>query len=116
MIRTLQVKVENTGKAVNQGYILATDLADYLVKKGEAFRTAYDVVARLVSYAVGKSKSFAQLSLTEYKEFSPLFGEDVYSITTESSIAARDVTGGTAPKQVERALVAARKIVEQGEF
>ena len=116
MIRTLQVKAENTGKAVNQGYILATDLADYLVKKGEAFRTAHDVVARLVSYAMEKGKSFAQLSLSEFKEFSPLFGDDVYLITIESSIAARDVTGGTAPKQVERALAAARKIVEQGEF
>ena len=116
MIRTLQVKAENTGKAVNQGYILATDLADYLVKKGEAFRTAHDIVARLVSYAAGKGKPFAQLSLSEFKKFSPLFGDDVYSITIESSIAARDVTGGTAPKQVERALAAARKIVEQGEF
>jgi len=116
MIRTLQVKTENTEEAVKRGYILATDLADYLVKKGEAFRTAHDIVARLVSYTVAKGKLFAQLSLSEFKEFSPLFGDDVYLITIESSIAARDVAGGTAPKQVEWALAAARKIVEQGEF
>ena len=112
MIRTLRVKAENTGKAIEQGYILATDLADYLVKKGEAFRTAHDIVARLVSYAVGKGKSFAQLSLSEFREFSPLFGEDVYSITVGSSLVARDVTGGTAPRQVEQALAAAKKIVD----
>jgi len=111
MIRTLKVKAENTGRAVKQGYILATDLADYLVKKGEAFRTAHDIVARLVSYAVEKSKSFGELSLTEYKGFSPLFEEDVRSITVESSIAARDVIGGTAPRQVEKALAKAKELM-----
>ena len=110
MLATLQVKAENTGQAVKQGYILATDLADYLVKKGEAFRTAHDIVARLVSHVMKKGKLFNELSLAEYKDFSPLFGEDVYSITVESSLASRDVTGGTAPKQVERALAAAKKI------
>ena len=68
-------------------------------------------MGRLVSYAVGKGKSFGQLSPAEYKDFSPLFGEDVYSISVESSIAARDIVGGTAPKQVERALAAAKKII-----
>jgi len=111
MVRTLKVKAENTGQAANRGYILATDLADYLVKKGEAFRTAYDIVARLVSYATERGKSFSQLSLDEYKKFSPLFENDVYSITVESSIAARDIVGGTAPRQVDRALATAKKIV-----
>jgi len=111
MVKTLRVKAENIEQAAKRGYILATDLADYLVKKGEAFRTAHDIVARLVNYAMGKGKPFSGLSLSEYKEFSPLFGEDVYSITLESSIAARDVIGGTAPKQVERALENAKKII-----
>ncbi len=111
MVKTLRVKAKNMEQAVKQGYILATDLADYLVKKGEPFRTAHDIVGRLVSYAMAKGKSFGELSLTEYKGFSPLFGEDVYSITAESSIAARDVTGGTAPKQVEQALAAAKKMI-----
>jgi len=111
MVATLRVKAENTGQAVRQGYILATDLADYLVKKGAAFRTAHDVVARLVSYAVKKGKTFNELGLAEYKDFSSLFDEDVYSITVESSLAARDVIGGTAPKQVARALADAKKII-----
>jgi len=114
MIRTLRVKAENTEQAVKRGYILATDLADYLVKKGEPFRTAHDIVARLVSYAMEKGKSFSELSLTEYKVFSSLFGEDVYSITIESSIAARDVIGGTAPRQVDQALATAKKMI--GDF
>ena len=114
MVKTLRVKAENTEQAVKQGYILATDLADYLVKKGEPFRTAHDIVGRLVSYAVEKGKSFSDLSLAEYKGFSPLFGEDVYSITVDSSVAARDVIGGTAPRQVERALDNARKKI--GDF
>ena len=113
LVKTLRVKAENAGQAVRRGYILATDLADYLVKKGEPFRTAHNIVGRLVSYAMEKGKSLSELSLTEYKEFSPLFGEEVYSITIESSIAARDNTGGTAPKQVERALAIAKKIVRE---
>ncbi len=111
MVNTLRVKAKSTEQAVKQGYILATDLADYLVKKGEPFRTAHDIVARLVSYATGQGKSFAELSLSEYKRFSPQFSEDVYAITVESSIAARDVFGGTAPKQVEQALASAKKLI-----
>ncbi|MFC1955845.1 argininosuccinate lyase [Chloroflexota bacterium] len=112
MVTTLRIKAENTGRVASQGYILATDLADYLVRKGETFRTAHGIVARLVSYALEKGKSFSELGLAEYKGFSGLFDEDVYSITVESSLAARDVIGGTAPKQVERALAAARKTLE----
>ncbi len=111
IVETLKVNAENTERAAKQGYILATDLADYLVKKGEAFRNAHDIVARLVSYAVEKDKSFSELNLTEYKEFSPLFDDDVYSITVESSLAARDSTGGSAPKRVAEALSRAKKII-----
>jgi argininosuccinate lyase len=111
MVKTLKVKAENTRRAAEQGYILATDLADYLVKKGEAFRTAHEIVARLVSYAMEKGKAFSDLSLAEYKKFSPLFGKDIHSITIESSIAARDVVGGTAPRQVAQALAKAKRII-----
>jgi len=111
MVKTLRVKADNMGLRVKQGYILATDLADYLVKKGETFRTAHNIVGKLVSYAVGKGKSLGEISLAEYKKSSPLFEEDIYSVTAESSIAARDVIGGTAPKQVSRALAAARKTI-----
>jgi argininosuccinate lyase len=113
LVATLRVKSENTERAVKRGYILATDLADYLVRKGAAFRTAHDIVAKLVSQAIDKGKLFSELSLSEYQEFSPLFDKDVYAITVDSSLAARDVIGGTAPKQVAQALAAARKILRE---
>ncbi len=111
MIKTLKVKGGNTERAAKQGYILATDLADYLARKGEAFRTAHDIVARLVRYAMEKDKSFGELGLAEFKKFSPLFEDDVYSITVESSLSARDNVGGTAPEQVEKALSRAKKVI-----
>jgi len=115
MVGTAKFNVDRAEQAVGRGYLLATDLADYLVKKGESFRSAHDIVARLVSYAIEKGKSFPELSLSEYKKFSPLFEDDVYSITIESSIAARDVVGGTAPKQVGWALANAKKIIKDAE-
>jgi len=96
MIKTMRIKAQNTRRATEQGYILATDVADYLVKKGETFRSAHGIMGRLVSYAAEKSKSLSEISLAEYKKFSPLFKRDVYSITVESSLASREHTGGTA--------------------
>jgi len=114
MVSTLKVRGENTRKAAERGYILATDLADYLVRKGEAFRAAHEIVARLVNYAVKKGITFAELNINEYKKLSPLFEKDVYQITVESSLAARDVIGGTAPGRVKQALVKARRMVGRG--
>jgi len=111
MIKTVKVNAETTKKAAGRGYILATDLADYLVQKGEAFRKAHEIVGRLVNYASDKGKSFAELNLSEYKTFSPLFETDVRKITIESSLAARNIPGGTAPPQVKKALAKARRLM-----
>ena len=108
MIKTIKVNTRRVREDIKD-YILATDLADYLVKKGMPFRKAHSVVAKLSEYAINDEKSFRQLSLSEYRDFSPLFDKDVYNITLESSIAARDVVGGTAPNQVETALRKAKK-------
>ncbi|MBI4286570.1 MAG: argininosuccinate lyase [Chloroflexi bacterium] len=113
-IRTLEFKPESMRQPVDRGYILATDIADYLVKKGAAFRTAHSIVGKLVSYASEKKMSLKQLSMEEYQRFSPLFGEDVFSITVASSLAARDVPGGTAPRRVAEALAKAKRIMEAG--
>jgi len=113
MLKTIKVKPEATAGAVGRGYILATDLADYLTQKGEPFRKAHEIVGQLVSYAADAGKSLAELGLEEYRQFSPLFAEDVHAITVESSLAARDVAGGTAPKQVRRALSQARRIIKE---
>ena len=111
LVGTLKMNAANAKKALEKGYILATDLADYLVKKGMAFRAAHEAVAKLVTYAVEQDKPLAKLTLTEYKKFSKLFEKDVFSISVESSLAARDVSGGTAPKQVAKALAAAKKAI-----
>ena len=108
MVATLRVNAANAERAVRQGYLLATDLADYLVKKGAAFRAAHETVARLVNDAVATGKSLSELTIEEYRGFSPLFAEDVLEITVESSLGARDQVGGTAPKRVAAALAAAR--------
>jgi argininosuccinate lyase len=85
-------------------FALATDLADYLVRKGLPFREAHGVVGRLVQYAEEHGKSFRQLMLTEYRKFSPLFGEDALALDVNASLRSRDVPGGTAPRQVATAL------------
>jgi argininosuccinate lyase len=112
MVKTLIVNAETTKKAAGRGYILATDLADYLVQKGEAFRKAHEIVGKLVNYAADKGKSFTDLNLSEYKTFSPRFGADIRKITVETSLAARNVPGGTAPEQVKKALANAKRLLK----
>lgn len=111
MVTSLKIKREKMKQEASRNYILATDIADYLVAKGETFRNAHGIVAKLVSYATGKDKALNQLSLGEYKSFSPLFNDNILSISAESSIAAKNITGGTAPHQIEKALERARKII-----
>jgi argininosuccinate lyase len=112
MVRMLKVDAEQTRKAIQEGYLLATDLADYLAKKGVPFRQAHSIVGELVRYASAQGKSLHELDLSEYQRLSLLFEEDVYQITIDSSIAARNVLGGTAPQQVEAQLARARGVVE----
>jgi argininosuccinate lyase len=112
MVRTMKVKQQNTSGSLESGYILATDLADYLVKKGETFRNAHEAVGKLVIYAVEKSKSFYDITIDEYKKFSPLFMDDVYKVSVETSLSARDVIGGTARNRVEKALARARDVIK----
>ncbi len=90
------------------GYSLATDLADYLVRKGMPFRDAHQAVAALVESAQAAGKSLGDLTLEEYRRFSPLFGEDVLGINVQMSIESRDVPGGTATSRVREALKEAR--------
>jgi argininosuccinate lyase len=113
MIKTIKVNAERIAQAMKTDYMLATDLADYLVNKGMPFREAHGVVAKLSKYAMSKGKNFQELGRQEYKKFSALFGGDVYKITPESSVAARNVAGGTAPKQVGKALRRAKRLIKK---
>lgn len=111
LIKTLKIDADRMRQVMSGSYLLATDVADYLVRKGLPFRQAHKIVGELVQYAIGKSKSFGELSLDEYCSFSPLFADDVYGITVDTSVAARNVIGGTAPEQVLASLSRARKLV-----
>jgi argininosuccinate lyase len=110
MLGGLQVKPEAMRAAALQGYATATDLADYLVKKGMPFREAHEVVAQTVRYAESRERALADLTLEELHQFSDLIGEDVFdALTLEGSLASRSHIGGTAPARVKAAIVKARK-------
>jgi argininosuccinate lyase len=110
MLRGVKVKPDAMRAAVMQGFATATDLADYLVKKGAPFRDAHEVVARAVRAAERSACDLADLSLADLQAFSPLIAEDVYAVLTlEGSLAARDHLGGTAPAQVRAAIARARQ-------
>jgi len=105
----IRVKPEAMAAALKQGYATATDLADYLVKKGLPFRDAHEAVARAVRAAETKGCDLVDLSLAELQSFSPLVGDDVFAVlTVAGSLAARDHVGGTAPNQVKAAIARLR--------
>ena len=104
------VRVANMRAALTQGYATATDLADYLVKKGLPFRDAHGAVAKAVRIAETTGRDLPQLALEELKEFSPLIEADVFEVlTVEGSLASRNHIGGTAPAQVRAAIKRARQ-------
>jgi argininosuccinate lyase len=109
MIPGIKVKPGAMRRAAAEGFATATDLADYLVKKGLPFREAHEAVARAVRAAEAKGCDLADLSLAELQGFSNLIGDDVYAVLTlEGSLAARKHIGGTAPEQVRAAIARAR--------
>jgi argininosuccinate lyase len=95
--------------------LLATDLADYLTKKGMPFREAHGVVGRFVKYCETEGKELRRLTLDDYKQHSELFESDVLDIDVWASLRSRDVPGGTAPRRVAAALRRARSILRQRE-
>jgi argininosuccinate lyase len=96
--------------AASEGFATATDLADYLVRKGAPFRDAHEAVARAVRHAEANGCDLADLPVSELRQFSPLVGEDVHTVLTlDGSVASRNHPGGTAPAQVRLAIAAARE-------
>ena len=112
MLRGITVNKANMRQAALEGFATATDLADYLVKKGMPFRDAHEVVALAVKHGVQKSCDLADLPLVELQKFSAKISEDVFAVLTlEGSIASRNHIGGTAPAQVKQAISRARKLI-----
>ena len=109
MLESLTFRVDRMLHAAGAFYSTATDLADYLVRKGLPFREAHEIVGRAVREGIGKGKELGELSLEELKRFSSLIDKDVYgALSVEASLRARAVTGGTAPDAVARAIAQAR--------
>ncbi|MBQ9977466.1 MAG: argininosuccinate lyase [Clostridia bacterium] len=113
MITTMSVIKENMYNAAAGGFINATDVADYLVKKGLPFRTAYKISGTMVAYCIDKKTVLEKLSLAEFKEFSDLFDEDVFdAINLERCTFARNSQGGTAVESVEEQIKAVKELLK----
>ncbi|WP_417531554.1 argininosuccinate lyase [Marinobacter lipolyticus] len=109
MIPAIQAKADNMRVAAKRGFSTATDLADYLVKKGVAFRDAHEIVGKAVAFGVAENRDLSEMTLDELARFSDVIGEDVFDVLTlEGSVQARDHLGGTAPDQVRAAIARAR--------
>lgn len=103
---------ERARNAAAKGYLNATELADYLVKKGVPFRSAHEAVGRAVLFAIGEGKELHELSLDEIRQFSAVIGDDVNeALGLESALAAKGTIGGTSPGRVALALESARQYI-----
>jgi argininosuccinate lyase len=110
MMKRIAFKPEGMKRALNSGFITATDLADYLARKGLPFRRAHEVAGKIVSYAESKKKELLKLNLSELKMFSNLFEEDVFEfITIEGSVSSKKSYGGTARENVLKMIEEAKK-------
>ena len=102
MLDTMKIKKDVMKKAASGGFTNATDVADYLVKKGEAFRNAHEIVGKIVLYCIDENKAIDDLSLDEFKSFSPFFEEDVHkAIDLITCVEERSVMGGPSSSSVQ---------------
>ena len=110
MLTGVRVNQEAMRRSALRGYATATDLADYLAKKGIPFRDAHEIVAKAVQYAEQKGCDLADLDLDTLQKFSPQIDSDIFAVLTlEGSMQSRKHSGGTAPEQVQRAINQARQ-------
>jgi argininosuccinate lyase len=114
MLPFITVHHARMAAAALQGFSTATDLADYLVRRGIAFRDAHEIVGRAVRFGIDNDKDLSAMSLSELRTFSSQIDDDVFAVLKlEGSMAARNHTGGTAPAQVRKAVAAARQRLQQ---
>ncbi|MRX72463.1 argininosuccinate lyase [Bacillus lacus] len=113
MLSTMSVNSENMRSAVNTDYSNATDIADYLASNGVPFRQAHEIIGQIVLYAIQQKKYLLELSLDEYRKYSPLFNEDIYQVLApEHVVNARNSAGGTSFQQVRHQISMAEKTVK----
>lgn len=112
MIPALEPNREVMHEAARRGFATATDLADYLVRKGIPFRDSHEIVGKAVAYGVEKKKDLSDMSISELRQFSDQINDDVFEVLTlEGSVSARNHIGGTAPEQVRAAVKRGRKLL-----
>ncbi|MBR6934114.1 MAG: argininosuccinate lyase [Clostridia bacterium] len=117
MIRTMSARPERMRAAAGEGFINATDLADYLVGRGLPFRSAYKISGGIVAYCIQNGKTLETLSLDEYKGFSDLFDQGVFAaIDMEACVNRRTSEGGTSVASVEAQIAAVRKSISESEL
>ncbi|MCE8035420.1 argininosuccinate lyase [Billgrantia tianxiuensis] len=110
MVPAIEARKPNMYEAARRGFSTATDLADYLVRRGVAFRDAHEIVGQSVAFGIREQKDLSEMSLDELRQFSEVIEADVFEVLTlEGSVAARNHIGGTAPDQVRAAASRARE-------
>jgi len=115
LLKGVKARPARMREALSRGHATATDLADYLVRKGLPFRDAHEAVARAVRAAESAGKSLEKLGVKDLKRFSPLVDDDVKAVlTAEGSVASRAHIGGTAPAAVRAAIKRARDRLKEG--
>ena len=115
MIAEMTIRPEQMKTAAGRGFATATDVADYLVRKGLPFRQAHEVVGKTVRHCIEHDRDIPELTLDEFRQFSPMIDADIYDyVTLEASVNARRATGGTAREAVEREIARARRALETG--
>ncbi|WP_326513017.1 argininosuccinate lyase [Clostridium intestinale] len=117
MLKTMRIKKDNMRKGALGGFTNATDVADYLVKKGVAFRNAHEVVGAIVLHCINKGINIEELSLEALKEFSSYFEEDIYNaISLETCVEERKVIGGPSSKSVKIQLEALKNFIDSNKI
>ncbi len=112
MIPAIESRKDEMREAARRGFSTATDLADYLVRKGVAFRDAHEIVGLSVAYGIKTGKDLSDMTLEELQQFSDVIEQDVFEVLTlEGSVAARNHIGGTAPDQVRAAVIRGRDLL-----
>jgi argininosuccinate lyase len=110
VLGNISLNTDRAAAAAGSGYVNATDLADYLVRKGMPFRTAHEAVGRAVLSAIGKNSELHELTLDELRRFSDVIDVDVFdALRPAAALSSKSNVGGTAPARVKQALKAARR-------
>ena len=115
MVEKMKFVEANMRKAASRGYSTATDMADYLARKGIPFREAHHIVGHAVNYCIKHNKMLEELTMAEFKEFNSTIEDDIFAaITLEASVSARKSYGGTAPEAVQHQIKVAKEIMKAG--